>query len=257
MHAGRFLLALGFSLTLAAVPSRPAWGLTLSQLETQTRVLLRDTSADTNFQRFSQAEIDSYLNEAQRDMQNQSWLYQGSFTMDLTSGTIEYALPADYITTIRVTVGSMSITQVSEAGLDGGNGGQDAGSVGMNWTVSLATPTAYFIDSFVSGGASQIGFYPNPKYTTSGGAVFVQYVRQVALLVNPTDVPFGGNSELSPYHDALADFAAGRGWQLLGRSDLSSFLMGLYGARATQARANLNRMPNFTPGASGDRGQRQ
>lgn len=250
------LLASALVLGLA-LPS-PGRALTLSQLESTTRTLIRDTALDTNFQRFSTAQIDSFLNEAQRQMQNDSWLYQGTFSMDLTSGTIEYPLPTDYITTIRVTIASMSLTQVSFQGLDGQNGGSyGSGSPGYNWTVSMSTPTEYFIDSFVSGAPSNIGFYANPKYTTSGGMVFVQYVRQVPLLVNPTDQPFNGNSELLPYHDALADFAAARCWQLLGRPDLSTWLMSMYTARATQARTNLNKQPNWTPGMSGDRGARQ
>ncbi len=240
-----------------ALPS-PGRALTLSQLETQARVLLRDTASDANYQRFSNATLDSFLNEAQRDMQNQSWLYQGAFSMGLTAGVIEYPLPSDYITTIRVTISSQSLTQVSFQGLDGQNGSSvGPGSVGMNWTVASSTPTQYFIDSFVSGTPSNIGFYPKPKVTTSDFPVFVQYVRQVPLLVNASDVPFAGNSELLPYHDALADFAAARGWQLLGRADLAQFNMGLYTARTAMARANLNKMPNWQPGASGDRGPRQ
>ncbi len=251
----RILLLIALCLGLVAVPSRPALGLTLSQLETQTRVLLRDTATDTAYQRFSTSQIDSFLNEAQRQMQNDAWLYQGSFSMDLTAGQIEYALPADYITTVRVTVSSQSLTQVSFQGLDGGGG--SSVSVGMNWTVASSTPTEYFIDPYVTGGASQIGFYPKPKYTTTGGVVSVQYVRQVSTLVNGTDVPFGGNDELLPYHDALADFAAARGWEIIGRVDLAKPLMDRYAIRAAQSRANLNRQPNWQPGASGDRGPRQ
>ena len=232
--------------------------LTLSQLETQTRTLIRDTSADTNYQRFSNAQIDSFLNEAHRQIQNDSWLYQGSFNMGLTAGRIEYPLPADYISTIRVTISSMAITQVSFQGLDGSNGASyGTGNPGYNWTVAIATPTEYFIDSFVSGTPSNIGFFPTPKFTTSNNAIFVQYVRQVPLLVNPTDVPFAGNSELLPYHDALADFAASRCWQLLGRADMATYLMTMYSSRAAAARANLNKQPNWQPGASGDRGPRQ
>lgn len=225
----------------------PGRALTLSQLEAQTRILLRDTASDTNFQRFSTAQIDNFLNEAQRQMQNDAWLYQGAFMMNLTSGTIEYSLPTDYIATVRVTIASMSITQVSFQGLDQNS---------TNWTLATSTPTSYFIDSFVSGSASKIGFYPNPKFTSTN-SVFVQYVRQVPTLVSGSDVPFNGNSELLPYHDALADFAAGRGWQLLGRPDLSTWLMTMYSSRAAQARANLNKQPNWQPGASGDRGPRQ
>ncbi len=238
---------LASALVLGLALPFPGRALTLSQLETQTRTLIRDTSSDTNFQRFSTAQIDNFLNEAQRQMQNDAWLYQGAFAMGLTSGTIEYALPTDYIATIRVTISSMAITQVSFQGLDRNS---------TNWTVATSTPTQYFIDSFVSGGASMIGFYPNPKFTSSN-SVFVQYVRQVPLLVNASDVPYAGNSELLPYHDALADFAAARCWQLLGRPDMSTWLMTLYSSRTGEARANLNKQPNWQPGASGDRGPRQ
>lgn len=249
------------SLILLILLAAPSHALSLGQMRNHVRSLIRDRYMDFDergVERFTDWVIDDFLNEAQRDMQNNAWLYQGAFTMDFTSGTIEYPLPSDYITTIRVTVASMSITQVSEAGLDGGNGSQDATSMtGMNWTVSLSTPMAYFIDSFVSGSPSRIGFFPNPKYTTSGGTVFVQYVRQIQNLVNDTDVPFGGNSEILPYHDALIDFAASRCLYLSGKNDLAGTLMAMYAARTSAARANLNRMPNFTPGASGNRGPRQ
>ncbi len=238
-------LALALVLGLAL----PSLGraLTLSQLEAQTRTLLRDTAADVSYQRFSDAQIDNFLNEAQRDLQNSAWLLQGTASLSLVAGQIEYALPSDYITTLRVTISSQALTQVSFQGLDQNR---------TNWTVASSTPTTYFIDSFVTGAASNIGFNPTPKFTASN-VVFIQYVKQVPLLAAASDVPFAGNSELLPYHDALSDFAAARGWQLLGRSDLSSFLMGLYTARATMARANLNKQPNWQPGASGDRGPRQ
>ncbi len=240
------ILASGLALWVGLPLSR-AQGLTLLQLETQTRILLRDTSADTAYQRFSQATIDRFLNEGQRQMQNDAWLYQGAFAMSLTAGINEYALPSDYITTVRVTISSAALTQVSFQGLD---------SNSTNWTVAVATPTQYFIDSFVSGTPSNIGFYPTPK-VSSTNSVFVQYVRQVPALVNSTDVPFAGNSELLPYHDALADFAAGRCWTLLGRQDLATPMQAMYAARTAQARANLNKQPNFQPGFQGDRGPRQ
>ena len=226
------------------LPLAGAQALTLAQLETRTRTYLRDTAADTNFQRFSQAQIDDFINEGQRQMQNDGWLYQGSFNMDLVAGTIEYALPADYITTVRVTVANRALTEVSFNGLD-----QDQ----TNWTVSQSTPTEYFIDPYVTGAPPNIGFFMNPKYTTSGGAVFVQYVRQVPALVNPGDIPFGGNAQLLPYNDALADFAAAEGWMLLGRQDLATGYMQVYSSRAAQARANLNKEPNWQPGATGAR----
>ena len=243
----KHLVVLAFWLALSwALPSSGR-ALTLSQLESATRTLIRDTSSDTNFQRFSTSQIDAFLNEAHRQMQNDAWLYQGAFAMSLTSGTIEYPLPADYIATVRVTISSMAIVQRSFQDLDQNS---------TNWTLPTSTPTAYFIDSYVAGTPSKIGFYPNPKYTSTN-PVFIQYVRQVPTLVDPTDVPFGGNSELLPYHDALADFAAARAWQLLGRPDLSTWLMTLYSSRVAEARANINKQPNWLPGAQGDRGPKQ
>jgi hypothetical protein len=233
-----------------------ARGETLSQLETQTRVLLRDTSADTSFQRFTTAEIDAFLNEAQRQMQNDSWLYQGNLSMNLISGQQEYALPSDFISIIRVTISSAAITQVSEQGLDGGGGNTGYGGTNVNWTVATSTPTEFYLDEYVSSAPVNIGFYPVPN-VTSVGSVFIQYVRQVPNLVNETDVPFANNAELLPYHDALADFAAAKCWYILGRIDMYTPLMAMYTARAAAARANLNKMPDFVPGMSGNRGPRQ
>ena len=249
-------LALWFTLLFQGQATAQVFTPTLSSIETQVRLLLRDTSNDVSFQRFSNATIDGYINEGQRQFNNDAWVYQGSFTMGLTAGQIEYALPSDFIAIVRLTISNIAIPQVSEAGLDGGGSNSSPNYIGVNWTLALSTPTAYYINEFVTGAPPNIGFNPTPKFT-SVGSVFVQYVRQVPAMVNETDNPFNGNVEFYPYTDAIADFAAARCWMILGRSDMTTSLMGMYTARAAQARANLNKMPNFLPGAAGNRGPRQ
>jgi hypothetical protein len=229
---------------------------TLNQLETQVRLLLRDSSSDVSFQRFSIATIDGFINEGQRQLQNDAWLYEGYYSMGLNQGQQEYPLPSDFISIIRVTISSSAITQVSFYGLDGSGSNQSYGGSNVNWTIATSTPTEFFIDEFVSSAPVNIGFYPVPNATTTN-SVLIQYVRQVPTLVNESDVPFNNNAEYFPYHDAIADFAAAKCWYILDRIDMYTTLMGMYTARAAQARANINKMPAFTPGAAGNRGPRQ
>ena len=225
--------------------------LNLIQLRSAVRDLARDNYQNVDEHTvlaFSDFEINDLLNEAQRDFQNNAWLYQGAFQMDFSSGVAEYPLPADYVTTVRVVVSSMALTQVSFQGLDQDN---------TNWTIITSTPTEYYIDPYVEGAPPSIGFWPKPKFTTTSGVVAIQYVRQVPILFFDADVPFGGNAEFLPYHDALADFAASRLLYLSGNTDKAVYLMTMYAARAKMARANINNQPNWLPGATGARGTSQ
>lgn len=231
----RRILLVTIALTLAVVPSRPGWALTLSQLETETRTLLRDTAADTNFQRFSQSQIDAYLNEAQRDFQNTSWLLQGSTQFLLVPGQRAYPVPYDFAAAISVKVSSTPIGEITVRGFN-----QDD----PLFETAVGTPTVFFIDNYSNGVAPSAKFYPNP---TTALPITLYYVQQARTLVNASDVPFDSDPHLVTYHDALADFAAAKCWLLLGRADLSGALMGMYSSRATMARADVFKMPNSGP----------
>ena len=252
MHAGRFLLALGFSLTLAAVPSRPAWGLTLSQMENATRVLVRDTASDTNYQRFSSATLDGFLNEAQRDFQNRTWLARGLTDINIVGGTnLSYFLPADFLGVIRLYAegsnGGMVGYDLHELNIQTRNANIYAGAVvqqgGQSQSgIYVSSPTAFFVNNFnyeVAGSSPTIEIYPWP---TTTNALDLFYAIQLPQLVNPTDVPFKGVLQALSFHDALVDFAAARCWQLLGRSDLSDFHMKQY-----LARVDIAKLVSFKP----------
>ena len=238
-------LILVISFLTTAYPPR-ALGLQLSDLTQMCRVNLRDTASDANFQRFSDASLAAWINEGQRDVQNKSWVLQGTYTLDLAAGVRTYQTPGDFLYTIRVLVANKRITQTSYNQLDAGGGGTG----GIDWTVISSTPTQYFLDILASS-VTLMGFYPLPKLTTTGGAVRVQYAQIPQTLALATDLPFDGKSTLFAFHDVLVHYCAMKGWAMLSRPDLSAGYSSLYAGEVATIKMAAGQMPDFNPGVQG------
>lgn len=219
----------------------------LSDIRAMVRIRLRDSANDVSFQRFTDATVDSFINESQRDFVSKTLLMSNTTDFGLTAGQIEYDLPSDYLTSIRVTISSQVLTQTSISALD-----QDA----TNWTIATSTPTEYYVTANTSSTTYRIGFYPKPS-VTSVNTVHMFYYQQAQDLVANTDVPFGSKNQFVPYHLALVDYATAIGWLVQGRMDLAKPFLDLYQGQVDVAKRNLGFMPDYNPGFRGDRGPRQ
>ena len=219
--------------------------LTLSDLLTETRIFLRDSAADPTRQRFSDTQLTSFLNEAQRDFNFKTWAVITSSAFSLTPGTTEYSLPPLTLTPLRVTVNFTAIPERTFSFLDDSQ---------TDWVRSSGTPTAYYIrvDSSIVDGVSRlsIGFTPVSTFTA---LAIVQYLSRTTDLALSADVPFGSdNLRFFEFHHALAYYAAWLGYMILSMDNDSLFFRKYYDDTAAQAEAvtknRLSYNPNFRSG---------
>lgn len=241
----RIIFAAALVLSPLVLPS-PGWGLQLSDLKTNCRTALRDTTSDTNFQRFSDAQLTSFVNDGQNQINNVVEPLLGAYQFDLTAGSREYALPTDFKAMYRVTLNNQRLQGTGYNALDANF---------TNWTTGTSTSTMYYLNAYSSVTASiQIGFYPTPRFTTSGKSVLLFYFQAPALLVSDTDVPFNGRRSLYAYHDLLTHFCAMRGWAVQNRTDLAKIYGDLFSQGVVAMKNDINFMPDYNPAATGYRG---
>lgn len=230
----RNILRVFFFSLLAFLPSESN-ALTLSQLESQARVLGIDNGPR---QRFSTATIDSYLNEGQRIAVVDAKPIIELTSFALSGGTTYYPLPTDFLQVRRVTRDFLDMKEETPESL--------ANKAGLAWEIAQALPTNFYINFSYRG---MIGMYPAPGASNTG-TIRVDYYAQATELVNGADLPFDSIPELTPYHYLLAYYAAYRMTLIDGRSDLAA----MYGAEFNAGIARMQRealnQPSYRPGAS-------
>ena len=164
----------------------------------------------------------------------------------MLSGTTEYSLPSDFILPLRVTVDHVPIVERPFVFLD-----EKAG----NWiTEPSGTPREYYIrvDSSVVTGVSKesIGVHPVSSYTIT---LVAQYLQQPADLSADADIPFSGNLRLYPLHQALAYYAAYRGYLVIGMLEEAAIYYRDYDLTVQYLEANDGTRMTFNPSFRGAR----
>ena len=169
---------------------------TLSSLITEARVLSFD--AQSSRQRFTDAQVTVFINQGQRKAIDASRCLQTSQSFLLATGTTYYALPSNYLSMERVTIGGLWMTQMSPAALDARSRG---------WETASGRPTYYFIN-FSS--RSYVGFAPFPQTVADTDTIKMEYSISATDLSATTDIPYNSVSELTQYQHALAYYAASK-----------------------------------------------
>lgn len=220
-----------------------SFALTAADVLTRARLMLRDTSSDVTRQRFSDAQLLSWLNDGQREANAFDFVMQSSYTFATTGGQQEYSIPSDYLTSWRVTYKGRKLNQTSF-------NEQDAVTVAWQ-TQSVGTPLAYYV--YLAPNPT-IGFVPAPA-TASTGTVVLWYIQQTQDLTLTTQTPFNGWSQLVPYHSALSYYIAYRGLWTVGDTDQASQYLSEWQQWVAALKVGLGRQPDFNPGFGGRRTQ--
>lgn len=215
-----------------------------SDVLSRARVYLRDQSTSPNRQQFTDSTLLQFLSDGQREANAQNWLLQSCYNFSLIGGTTEYALPVDFMATLRVWYQAPggSYLKLDQTSLDQ----LDAQSNG--WTVSQGPSTKYYIDRT----NYALGFYPAPT-STSTGPVTVCYIQQTSDVTTVTALPFNGDLLLQPYVSALAYYVAYRGFQTVEETDLAKEYLNYWVSFLQIMRQGTTKMPDFTPGFVGSR----
>lgn len=231
----RSVLAL---LVLVALSHTARSAETLSQLISDARVLALDNGPSVR-QRFTDAQVTEWLNQAQREESAMTRCLRQALVFQLQPGVTYYALPSNYLTMERVTVGSKYIPEMSPAALDGRSRG---------WEYASGYPTYFFINFSNRG---MVGFAPFPQTSTDTDTVKVEYDVQPNDLVNGTDLAFNGVGEMQDYAHGIVYFAAAMMSAVQGLTAKSSGYMTIYttvmGGMSKQCLAR----PVYIPGAVG------
>jgi hypothetical protein len=225
-------------LCLAVLPDAPINALTLAQIRTEARVLALDNGTTRN--RFSDARILQFINEAQRSAILESKAFIRASTFDLVSGTTYYDLPSDFFQMYRLSSDYQTLPEITPEALDKSS----------NWAESTGEPTHYFMNW---SSRTKVGFYPFPNSTSSTTTIRYDYMATVPDLSGDSDVPFNSITEMLPYGYAIAYFAAARMTAIDGRLDLSTLYRAEFSAIVAKMAQEARARPSYRPSAVGAR----
>lgn len=205
------ILLLGTSAFPFSNGAKDAHAATLATLITRTRVILRDTSTNTNNQRYSDAVLTDFANEGQADIQKRTHCIYKRQTATTTEGTREYTLPSDFLEEKAVyivnsdstgtyrrlaytTIDKLDKTYISWE--DAGNG----------------RPTEYYIRKTTMS-TCYLGLYLEPDSDHAGVPYLrYDYIPELADMELATststvaDTPFNGVVWLGAYEDMIVTY---------------------------------------------------
>lgn len=227
-----------YSIAVISLLIIPAHARTASQLQADARALGLDSGSSR--QRYTDARILVWLNEGQRMAVSDAKPIIKSASFELVVGATYYSLPTDFLQVYRVTLDNDVLDETTPEALDR----QD------RWQETGAEPTHYFIHW---ASRTKMGVYPWPESVSSTGTVRYEYYAQVTDLSAAGDVPFNSITELAPYHDALAYYAAARMTALDGRTDLAVLYMAEYRAGVERMGREARMRPVYRPSATAAR----
>lgn len=231
----------------------PVQALTLSQVRTEVRRAIRDNPSDASRYRYTDAVLLDFINEAQRETVNLTWLAEKTSSYVLTPQTSYYALPADFLAGTQAYfkyVGGdvIELDELSQKGLY---------DTMPTWEKESGSPVNYWVSNFPNPSASnpttmRISYIPIPT-AQSTGTVVLWYNYQVADLASDSDVPFDGRRDLIPYHMALSYSVISRIKDMEGKSAEATAYQARYDRAVLVMKDCLGRRPNFNPsmGAGG------
>jgi len=235
---GFLLKKIGFAL-LALLLLSPAHSLTLSTIRTEVRVRIKDANASR--QRYTDAQLNSIINQTQRDVVNFTWIIRKNTSIELVSGTTYYTLPTDIIHIDRVTWRRRNVPEQTLQSLD------STAQFG-DWQIAGGPPQSYFQDPTQS---TKIGIQPWPNSSSSTGTVVVNYVSQATDLSSDSDVPFNAETRYYPWHDLLIYEPAYKIMLIEGEYQRAAEYRSYFETRLKSMMDNLGRKDNYIPGFSG------
>lgn len=233
-----------FLLLFALLAPHKAHALAFSDIRTEVRVRVKD--ANSTRQRYTDAKINALINEAQRDVINNTWAIRTSTSISLVAGTTYYTLPTDIIQIERVTLDRKNISETTLIKLDGEN---DNGA----WADVHAKPRQYFQDPAQLG---RIGVYPFPLVTADLGTLKIIYFSQAPTLSADSDIPFNSESRFATFHDLLIFYPAYRIYLIEGEMDKAAAYRSEYESRLLIMNERIGSKPNYVPGLGGPNNSR-
>lgn len=215
--------------------------LTLSEIRTEIRVLIKDT--DATRRRYTDGQLNSLVNQAHRDVVNHTWMIKKNTEIELTAGATHYSLATDTIQIQRVTWKFRNLKETSLEQLD------SRFSYG-DWYSSGGSPDSYYQDP---ARPDQLSIYPWPNSSSSTGTVRINYFAEAPTLSADSDTPFNADSRHETYHDLLINWPAYKVYLVEGDINKAASYKALYDEKLTLAVQQIGSNPNYKPSFGGQR----
>jgi hypothetical protein len=168
--------------------------MTRSDLVTRIALLINDPGN----QRFTSAQLQSEIERAQEQFVLDTRCLKDVDSITTVDGTAEYDLPTDILDVLRVAHKGLKLESISAYELDV--------RLNQDWTDDTGTPTRYYVD--LDPNNKKIRLYPIPEAADAGANLTLEYLKMPPALSSDSDVPLDSHTLLTPYHDALAYYAA-------------------------------------------------
>ncbi len=215
--------------------------LTLSTIRDQIRRNVRDTASASARQRYSDAILLEFINEAQREVVNLTWLTEATTTYGLTTGTTFYDLPSDFLAVKLVEYEDTNSATIELKEKTYKRTFQD----NPDWDNSITDPLEYFIlqDDDTS---LQVGYVGIPS-ASSTGTVTIRYLNLPSDLAADGDLPFDGKLHLIPYHYSIVYHATARLKLIESKVEEANAYVQLFNISVGLAQDRLGQSPNLFP----------
>lgn len=224
-----------------------AHSLTLAEAETEVRRLVKDTATSASLQRYSDTVLDTFLNQAQREVVTQTWCLQKTTTLTLAAGSTWYSLPSDLINvkTARFRDSTGRVRALDQKSY------QAIFQTNPDWERQPGPPFSYLLRySTAAGSYYEVAFIPIPTISSTGTAV-MEYYKQATDLTADSDVLLDGFKILIPYHETVIYPVVAKILLLEGDTASATLYLQLYQDAVKNMNSRLGEMPNYSPGLSG------
>lgn len=153
---------------------------------------------DPSDQRFTAAQKQAEIEKAQEQFVLDTRCLKDVSSVTIVAGTSEYNLPSDIFSVLRVAHNGKKLESISAYELDV--------LLNSDWSDDEGTPSRYYVDTDPNN--KKIRFYPIPQSGDASVTTTIEYIKIPPALSADASVPLDGHTLLTPYHDALAYWAA-------------------------------------------------
>jgi hypothetical protein len=213
-----------------------AFSLTLTEIRSDVRSLITD--AQSVRQRFTDSELNGWINEGQRIADVKTNCIYKSYAFQLVAGTTYYQMPDGFLSIRRVTRDKLSIQEMTPAGLDGRS---------AEWENASGYPTYYFTN-FSS--RTMIGFAPFPKVVSDTATISVDYFSYSETLTGSMEA-FNGSKDLFPFHYALSFYGAYKASIIDERYEKAKVFSDSFASMTDLMKISCVKRENYLPSAIG------
>lgn len=158
-----------------------------------------DLIGDPNNTRWSASKKQDKIQEGQERFVLDTRALTDNTTTTVVDGTQEYSLPSDVLDIKRMAHRGLLIRRIEKFDLDILRSSD-------RWDDDTGTPKYYYVD--LDPNNKKFGLFPIPKSEDAGANLTVEYIKIPPTLSADADVPLDSHTLLTPYHMAIAYWAA-------------------------------------------------